>query len=46
MEELLQILVIGIFFEVSGNCDLVSVGSRGVVSNGVVKLSQTGDSDL
>ena len=46
MEELLEVLVIGILFEVSGNGDPISVVGRGVVSNSVVKLSQTGDSDL
>ena len=46
LEELLQILVVDVLLEVSGNGDFVTVGGRSVVSDSVVKLSETCDSDL
>jgi hypothetical protein len=46
LEELLQILVVRILFEVSGDGNLVTVGCRRVISDSIVQLSQTTDSDL
>lgn len=46
LEKLLEILVVGILPGVRGDGDLVPICGRGIVSNCVVKLSQTGDGDL
>lgn len=44
-EELLQVLVVRILFEVSSDDSMVTVGGRRVISD-IVQLSQTADSNL
>lgn len=45
-KELLEILVVGVLSDISGNGNLITIGGGRVVSNSIVKLPETVDSDL